>query len=458
MADLVAGLDAGFLLTETSTMPWHVLGILILDPSTAPEPLTVSSVRRLIAARLDDIEAFHKVVSPGPLGLWPRWSDGEVDLDWHVQAADLPADADVADLERYAARLAEQPLDRSRPLWEVHVAEHLPDGQVAVIAKMHHALADGVTAIGILAGLLDLEALPPGPATIDLPPPQPPTPPTLSDVPALVLKAGWSAGRAGVRAAERGLRAGRHSFGFMSARTSGHARLTHRRQVALGAMSVDDIKSAKAAYGVTFNDIVLAAITGAARGWLEADHQLPSHALLASVPVSIRSADGDEPLRSRNQVSAIFVSLPVQVDDVAERVRLIGDDTARSKALHEEAGVTTLGDLAAVAPWRMLSALWRAAWWTGAMGKLPPAANLIVSSVPGPTVPLYLAGARLVGLHPIGPLVEGVPLNFTAVSLEHEVDIGVLSCPDLFPDVTDLAQRLPHALDEIIARAPEVAR
>lgn len=144
------------------------------------------------------------------------------------------------------------------------------------------------------------------------------------------------------------------------------------------------------------------------------------------------------------------MSLPVYVADPAERVRLIGADTARSKRLHEEAGVTTLGDLAAVAPWRLLSALWRAAWWSGAAKAAPPVANLVVSSVPGPPVPLYFAGARLVGLHPIGPLFEGVALNLYAVSREDHVDVGIVSCPDLLPDLALLASSLPAALAELL--------
>ena len=453
MADLIAGLDAGFLLTETSTMPWHVLGILVVDPSTGPEPFSVDSVRRLVTARLDRVEAFHKVVARGPLGVWPHWVTGEVDVDRHVLLADLPGDATMADVEHLASRLAEIPLDRSRPLWELHVVERVSDRRAAVVAKVHHSLADGVAAVGILGGLLDLEPLAPGPPAIDFAPTAAPGSPSLTDMPGLVWRAGWSAGRAGLRAARRGLRVGRHSFGFMSARTSGHARLTTRRQIALGALAIDQIERAKAAYGVTFNDIVLGAITGAAREWLDADHQLPTHVLLAAVPVSIRTQAGDR-LASHNQLSVIFVSLPVNVRDPAERVRIIGADTARSKALHEEVGVTTLSDLAAVAPWRMIGGLWRAAWWTGAARALPPVANLIVSSVPGPPIPLYLAGARLVGLHPIGPLIEGVPLNLTAVSREHEVDIGVLSCPDMLPDITDLAARFPAALAELLAAAP----
>src|SRR5262245_47514708 len=206
MADPVAGLDAAFLLTETSTMPWHVLGVLIVDPSTAPQPFGVDSVRHLVAARLDSVEAFRKVVTRGPVGLWPHWADRNVDLDWHVRVAELPPGSQVGDLERLTARLAEVPLDRSRPLWELHVVERLADGRAAAIAKVHHALADGVTAVGILAGLLDLEPAPPGPPTVDLAPPGSPQPVTVTDVPRFMWRAGWSVGRASVRAAQRGLR------------------------------------------------------------------------------------------------------------------------------------------------------------------------------------------------------------------------------------------------------------
>jgi diacylglycerol O-acyltransferase / wax synthase len=455
--DPVAGLDAGFLLTETSTMPWHVLGVLLLDPASAPEPFTVDTVRRLVEARLEGIEAFHKVVVRGPVGVWPHWADAVVDLDEHLHVADLPPGAGMRELEALVARIAEVPLNRSRPLWELHVAEHLAGGRVGIIAKVHHALADGVTAVGILGGLLDLEPLAPGPPAIDLAPPPPRASPGLAELPRIVWRAGWAVSRATVRAALRGVEAGRHSFGFLSARTSGHAPLTSRRQVALATLPVDRIMRAKAAYGVTFNDIVLASIAGAARGWLDADGQLPSKSLLAAVPVSIRSAEGD-PLPSRNQVSVVFVSLPVHVADPAERARLVGADTTRSKRLHEAAGVTALGDLAAVAPWRALGALWRAAWWTGAARVLPPAANLVVSSVPGPRVPLFLAGARLVALYPVGPLVEGVPLNITAVGRGDDVEIGMLSCPDLLPDLDDLAARLPDALDELLEAAPRADR
>ena len=170
MSELVAGLDAGFLLTETSTTLWHICGVLVVDPATAPEPFSVEGVRRLVAARLDAIEAFHKMIDGGPLGLVPRWTNADVDVDVHVVPAQLDGSGGVVELAALAARISATPLDRTRPLWELHVVEDLGDGRAAVVAKVHHALVDGISAVGLLAGLLDLEPRPPGAAALNLAP------------------------------------------------------------------------------------------------------------------------------------------------------------------------------------------------------------------------------------------------------------------------------------------------
>ncbi|MEM8618566.1 MAG: wax ester/triacylglycerol synthase family O-acyltransferase [Actinomycetota bacterium] len=453
MSEPVAGLDAGFLLTETSTMRWHVIGVLIVDPSTATEQFGLASIARLLELRLGQIEAFRKTVDGGPLGLWPQWSEaGEVDIADHLHRAEVPDDATMDDIANFVARLDEVQLDRSRPLWEMHVVESMAGGRAAVVAKLHHALADGVSAVGILAALLDLEPLSAGPPAVDLAPAAPPEAPSLVDLPQLVARAGWHAARAGVRAAHRVVTEGRHSFGFLSARDPWHAPLTARRQVALGSLRFDDMLRAKNSYEVTFNTMVLATVTTALREWLHDNDQLPDRSLLATLPVSIR--DGESTLSSRNQVSAIFVSLPVHIADSAKRIQMIDDDMSKSKALHGAAGETTLGDLAAVAPWPTLGLLWRAARRAGAARLLPPATNLVLSSVPGPPVPLYLAGAKLTGLHPLGPLLEGVPLNLTAVSYAGCVDIGIVSCPDVLPDITSMAAHLEPALANILDTAP----
>jgi WS/DGAT/MGAT family acyltransferase len=338
-------------------------------------------------------------------------------------------------------------------LWELQVVERLDDHRAAVVAKVHHALVDGIAAVGLLAGLLDPEPRAPGPATMDTVP-IPPRSPSLVELPRLIAEATVSTGESAVRALRHAIRSGsHHSFAFRAPRTPGHRPLTRRRQVALSSMAVGDVRQVRDAFGVTFHDAVLAAVTGAARAWLLDTDDLPDQSLLAVVPTSTRRRD-THPLRSRNQVSALFVSLPVQVADPVERLRLIADDTARSKMLHEAAGPTTLGTLAAVAPWPALSVMWRASWWAGTARILPPVANLLVTSVPGPPVPLYLAGARLVGLYPLGPILQGVPLNVTAVTRENRVEAGVLACPDLVPDVDALASRIPLALAELVAAAP----
>jgi WS/DGAT/MGAT family acyltransferase len=458
VTELVAGLDAGFLLTETSTMPWHVLGVLVLDRSTAAEEFTVDGIRRLVAARLDMLEAFRKVVRAGPWGLLPHWTDGEVDLEAHVRLEKLPPDAGLAGLAQLAATMAEDPLDRRRPLWELRVVEHLDGDRAAVVAKLHHALADGISAVGLLAGLLDLEPRSPGPPSRELVPASPPRAPSLVEWPREVAEAAVSTAKSVVPAVRHAIRFGtQQSFAFRAPRTTGHRPLTSRRRAAFGSMAVEAVRQVREAFGVTFHDVVLAAVTGAARSWLVEADDLPDQSLLAVVPTSTRGRDS-RPMRSRNQVSALFVSLPVHVADPLERLRLIADDTVRSKMLHDAAGPTTLGTLAAVAPWPALSLLWRASWWVGTARMLPPVANLLVTSVPGPPVPLYLAGARLVGLYPLGPILQGIPLNLTAVSREDRIEVGILACPDLVPDVDNLASRIPLALAELVAIAPASCR
>ena len=453
MSEHVAGLDAGFLLTETSTTLWHICGVLVVDPATAPEPFSVEAVRRLVTARLDHIEAFHKMLDGGPLGLLPRWTNAEVDVTAHVVPAQLDGSDGIVELAALAARISATPLDRTRPLWELHVVENLGDGRAAVVAKVHHALADGISAVGLLAGLLDLEPRPPGAAALDLAPDDVRHPPSLAELPRLALTAGRAATRAAVRSARLIVRSGkRYSFAFGGPKTPGHAALTTRRDVGVVSLPIDDIRSVRARFGVTFHDVVLATVAGALRTWLSEAYQLPDRALVAVVPTSTRGAD--TAARSRNQVSALFVSLPVQIAEPAARLRAVNDDTTRSKELHDEAGPETLGSLAAVAPWRTVSALWRAGWWLGAARALPPVANLLVTSVPGPSVPLYLAGARLVGLYPLGPILEGVPINVTAVSREDGVDVGILTCPDLVPAAPALAVLLASALDDLVATEP----
>jgi WS/DGAT/MGAT family acyltransferase len=452
VSELVAGLDAGFLLTETSTTFWHIVGVVVLDPASAPEPFSVDTVRRLVAARLDSIEAFRKIVRPGPFGLLPRWAEARVDIDAHVLPAHLESPSGVSELAGLAARLSEQPLSRRMPLWEVHVVESVGDGLAAVVAKVHHALADGITAVGILAGLLDLEPLRPGPAPTSLTPPDTRRPPSLRERPVLAAKAGPAAISAAVHTARHAIQSrGRLALAFGGPKTSGPGRLTARRDAAFASMPTDDVRKVRAAFDVTFHDVVLGAVSGALRSWFAAADRVPERPLVAIIPTSTRNPDAVA--RSRNQVSALFVSLPVQIGGAVDRLRAVHEDTTLSKQLYDDMGEETLGSLAAIAPWRTLMALWRAGLWVGAAGALPPVANLMVTSVPGPPVPLYLAGARVVGLYPLGPILEGIPINVTAVSREDRVEVGILTCPDLVPAARAFAEHIPAALDELRAAA-----
>jgi WS/DGAT/MGAT family acyltransferase len=457
----LAPLDAGFLLTESETTTWHVLGVLVLDASTASAPITVERVRQLVRERLPTIEAFRLRLAGG----WPtpHWVEtSQIDLDHHVVRADLPAGAGLDDLARLAGDVASRPLDRSRPLWELHVAEHLAGDRAGLVAKVHHALADGVAAVGILAALFDLEPAPP-PVEV----------PSLEPLPdrgrrGTLIRNGTAAlvawplraARAGVRLAGsawsvlRGARrAGGLTLPFAGPRTGLHQPLTSARQATLATLPLDDVRVVKSALGGTFNDVVLAVTAGALRRWMAAGDGVPDRPLVAAVPASVRPDHGGDP-RLRNQVSVLMVPLPTHLEDPGARFDAVRRGTAASKAAHEQFGSGTLSGLAAAAPWRALALLWRASWRVGTAHLLPPVVNLVLSNVPGPPVPLYLAGGRLVGLFPLGPLLEGVPLNVTVVSREDALEVGILSCPDTTPDTAPLAGWFAEALGELVELTP----
>jgi diacylglycerol O-acyltransferase / wax synthase len=202
----------------------------------------------------------------------------------------------------------------------------------------------------------------------------------------------------------------------------------------------------KTVFGVSVNDVVLAVCTGALRSYLDDHHELPEKPLIAGVPVSTRTPG--MPLRA-NSVSNLFVSLPVHIADPVARVRAIHDSTQGAKEAHNLLGVDLLADWSELTPGKPYNAVMR--WYGRARlaDKGPPPINLIVSNVPGPRDPLYIAGARLVAISSMGPLLEGVGLNVTVWSYGDETYWGVVSCPQLIPDLRGLVARFDAALGEL---------
>lgn len=224
--------------------------------------------------------------------------------------------------------------------------------------------------------------------------------------------------------------------------------------VAFGNARLEDIKHVKSTFGTTVNDVVLAACTLTLRRYLEAHDDLPDQPLVCSVPVSVHGRSDRDGV---NQVSAMFVRLPVQLEDPVDVLRRIHGETRVAKVMQNAIGADTLQDFAQFIPPSVFNQAMRLYSRHNLADRHRPVHNLVVSNVPGPPVPLYAAGARVKGVIPFGPLLEGAGLNLTVLSNMGNVDFGVIACRELVPDVWDIADGFGEAVTALTKRADEAA-
>jgi WS/DGAT/MGAT family acyltransferase len=460
----LTGLDAAFLSLETPSAHMQVMGVAVVDPTTSPRGFSHEHVRELVESRLHLIPPFRRRLVEVPLGLHaPLWiEDPAFDLDYHLRRAALPAPGGEHELAAFVADVASRPLDRSRPLWEAWVVEGLDHGYYAFIAKIHHSLIDGASGVEILASLFDLEP-DPEPKVTDIAPEWEPEH-VPSDIellshaalsfatrPVQFVKAANNLGRSVVRGVQRAReRELDVPLPLTAPRLSMNRSITPHRKVAFESVPLADIKAAKNALGVTVNDIVLSVAAGALRTYLTRRNELPDRALVAAIPTNIR-VEGERELG--NRVSTMFASLPVEIENPLARVEAVASSTTGWKQVHEVVDTDTLEEWAGVAAPAVFSRAMRLYGRLRIGERVRPAINLIVSNVPGPAFPLYLAGARLVSLHPLGPILDDCGLNLTVMSYLDHVDFGFIACHELVPDVDELAAAIPDALAEIMKAA-----
>jgi WS/DGAT/MGAT family acyltransferase len=246
---------------------------------------------------------------------------------------------------------------------------------------------------------------------------------------------------------------GKAALPLSAPRTSFNGALTWRRSVALTAIGLDDTKRVKNATGTTVNDVVLAVCTGALRTFLLEGDELPEKPLVAVVPVSVRS-DVDDP-RGSNQVSTMFVQLPVEVDEPLDRLRAIHEGTLGAKEEHEALGPDTLITWAEHATPNFFANAARLYSRMRLADRHRPIANLVISNVPGPDFPLYLAGAELESGFPLGPVMDGMGVNITIMSYRGILYWGIHASPDTIPRIWNLTAAIPLALDELLQAAGE---
>jgi diacylglycerol O-acyltransferase / wax synthase len=466
----LAGIDAAFLYLETPNAHMHVVGTMLLDSSTMPGGPSVARVERVVGQRLATFPRLRRRVVPIPFGLeHPLWLDDPAfDLARHVHRATLPAPGSDRQLGRTVATIASRPLDRSRPLWELWTIDGLTGGRIALVIKVHHAAIDGVSATDLMAHLFDLA--PEGadrPAAPSLPAAPLPSPGELvraalvswKDRPRRLVRAIVDTGRAVAHLVDSALADApaipTPTLPFTAPRTPFSGAISAQRAVAFGRASLADVKAVKVATGATVNDVVLAACSIALRRYLAAREAVPDRALVASVPVAV---DGRVTPEALNHVSAIFVGLPVHLDQPLAHLRHIQGDAQTAKRIHRALGPDLLQTWAQLAPPALLAEGARLFSRLRLAELLRPIHNLVISNVPGPPVALYAGGARLLAAYPLGPVLEGAGVNITVLSYEGTLDFGVISCRRAVPDPWRIARGFERAVADLRAAVATDAR
>ncbi len=461
-------MDASFFYLETPTSHMHISAVVVIDGDSMPGGYSFERVRQLYLERLDRLPPFRRRPVFVPFGLdHPVWIEDEnFDIDNHIVRRIAPAPGTLHDLAEIVGHTSSVPLDRSRPLWELTVVEGLEHGQVGLITKMHHAAVDGVSGADLLVHLFDIDPFAGPPEPPDHPWKGEPVPSDAQLVSDALMRA-WTRPARLVRTLYRTTQSTFNivrtlrtpevdaALPLTAPRTIFSGELTPHRSVAFGRAALDDLKVIKHTFGTTINDVVLAACTESLRQYLIAHDDLPDKPLIASVPVSVRNDDDQG--TGGNKVSAMFAGLPVQLEDPVDQLIEIHRRMNSAKELHHAVGADMLQDWSEMfgpamftEASRLMSRL-RTADRNAGLHLTDRVAihNVVISNVPGPPLPLFVAGARMVATYPLGPVLFGAGLNLTVLSNMGNVDISAVGCTELVPDIWALTDGFAAAVTEL---------
>jgi len=472
----LTGLDAAFLALETANTTGHVGGVSVLDPREAPQPLTLARLTEVLGDRLPLVPVLRRKLLNVPLGLdQPYWvDDPDFDIEYHIRELALPRPGSDAQLAEQIARLHARPLDRRRPLWEIYLITGLAKRRAAVYTKIHHSAIDGASGAELLTVLLDLS--PDGrelPAAEPFRPGRPPGPAVLAALAAARLA--WRPVET-VRMTNEivrvmptlapaisrfvgGMLGLNRGDGEVIATTAGRAPatpfnrpVTQHRRVAFRSVDLDSVKAIKNALGISVNDVVMAMCAGALRRWLTEHDALPQPPLIAMIPVSIRDPASKGALG--NKVSAMLATLPTNVDDPLKRLEIVHAATELAKSQQAAIPQGLVDQVSDFAPPALTARAARVVFATGLLHRLPPF-NLTISNVPGPNIPVYLCGAKLLAHYPVSVITDGQGLNITVVGYLGRLHFGLTACRELIPDIDALASYVADELDILLEAASQ---
>lgn len=466
----LTGLDASFFYAESPRTPMHIGSCTIYDPSTAPGGFVrFKDILGFIESRLHRTKTFRQKLKTVPLGVdHPYWiDDPEFDIEFHVRHIALPSPGDWRQLCIQVARLHARPLDMSKPLWEFTVIEGLdnipnvPKGSYAIVSKVHHCAIDGASGVDIVEALHTLEpdaeaeepeeAWRPGRRPGDL---------------ELLARANFNNALKPFHALDVGRRIAPGALKFAAGVRRGEIQLMGARiprtrfngvvsanKVVEGvSFALADVKAIRQKIpGVTVNDVMLAVVGGALRKYMTNKNELPADSMIAMAPVSVRKPG--EKGAMGNEVSALSVPLGTHIADPLARLHFTHESAKNQKAMSNAVGARELADMSKLAPAMVTGVAARLYSRLGLANRLSPMFNTVVTNVPGPQVPLHMAGARMVSTYGLGPIMDSMGLFHAVNSYCGEIAVTITACRKMMPDPAFYRECLEASFAELYTAA-----
>jgi len=468
------GLDASFVAMEQPDAPVHIGSVVIYDPSTAPAGFVrFKDILSFIESRLHLAKTMRQKMVKVPFGIdYPYWvQDINFDLEYHVRHLALPKPGDWRQLCIQAARIFARPLDLNRPPWEITVVEGLdnvegvPKGSYAMISKVHHAAIDGVSGVDMMTALHTISPSVEPPQTVDewRPESDPSQIGMFMRGYSRALINPWRQANAmrkslpGLARATKGFVKKEYDFKALlqTPKTRFNGTVSPHRMFDAKTFPLDEIKLIRnLSPGSKLNDVMLSIVGGAMRSYLKSKNELPQTSCTALAPISVRAES--EKNKFGNQVSAMFVPVGSHIENAAERMLYVHEETGKAKSLTNALGARQMSEMAKLSPQLAMNVGASIATKFKLADHMKPAINTVVTNVPGPPIPIYSAGAKMVGNYGMLCLVDGMRLGHIVQSYCGTVTLSFTADRNAIPDPDFYAECMQKSFEDHLKLAVAV--
>lgn len=458
----ISGMDAAFLYTETPTSPMNIGSVVIIDGS-----IDFKTFKDTVHSRIHQFEKLRQRLVYVPFSVdYPYWvDDPHFDIDLHIKNIALPKPGAWKQLRDVASQIFSEPLDQNRPLWSMVFVEGLdsipqvPKGSIAIISKIHHVAIDGVGGAGLLSLFLDFT-----PEKREIPEPKPYHPKPLPNDVSLIVNSTLSFAKDPLKfpkmvsnTLKATLKAGfltrmqmseLPTAPFTAPATPLNGLISARRKWNSAILSLERVQNLKNIMGTTLNDVLLGICSGALRRYLLEKGKLPEKSLVAMVPISTRDKESQE---TNNQITAMLVQIATNIADPIERLEVIHENNNRGKTYQGAIGAKTLSSMADAIPFGIANQAARLYSRFKISEFHKPVFNVAITNVPGPRMPLYINGHKMITVMGSAPIIDGMGLIITILSYDGHITISPVSDANSMPDLDDFTRYLWESANELEA-------